>query len=61
MAQLIVIQPWPIVERFLLDLPDGSIGLDVGCGNGKYLTINRRLFILASDRLVGFQEANDIL
>jgi len=51
-AQLIVIQPWPVVERFLLELPDGSIGLDVGCGNGKYLTINRKAFVLASDRLV---------
>jgi len=51
-VQLIVIQPWPVVERFLLELPDGSIGLDVGCGNGKYLTINRKVFVLASDRLV---------
>ncbi len=43
-------QPWPIVERFLLDLPPGSIGLDIGCGNGKYLTVNRNVFIVASDR-----------
>ena len=43
-------KPWPIVERFLSDLPDGFIGLDVGCGNGKYLTVNPRIFIVASDR-----------
>lgn len=43
-------KPWPIVERFLLDLPDGSVGLDVGCGNGKYLTVNPQVFIVASDR-----------
>jgi tRNA (uracil-5-)-methyltransferase TRM9 len=43
-------QPWPIVERFLKDLPSGSIGLDIGCGNGKYLTVNPRIFIVASDR-----------
>lgn len=43
-------KPWPIVERFLHDLPAGSIGLDVGCGNGKYLAVNPNIFILASDR-----------
>ncbi|KAI4287836.1 MAG: hypothetical protein L6R35_002907 [Caloplaca aegaea] len=43
-------KPWPIVERFLQELPSGSIGLDVGCGNGKYLAINPNIFILASDR-----------
>lgn len=43
-------QPWPIVERFLLDQPDGSIGLDLGCGNGKYLSVNPKVFMLASDR-----------
>ena len=40
---------WPIVESFLRHLPDGSIGLDVGCGNGKYLVVNPRIFIIASD------------
>ncbi|KAF1990908.1 uracil-5--methyltransferase TRM9 [Aulographum hederae CBS 113979] len=43
-------KPWPIVERFLLSLPDGSIGLDIGCGNGKYLSVNKNVYILASDR-----------
>lgn len=43
-------KPWPIIERFLQDLPDGSVGLDIGCGNGKYLAVNRNIFIVGSDR-----------
>ena len=43
-------KPWPIVEQFLKDLPDGSVGLDVGCGNGKYLAVNPKVFIIGSDR-----------
>lgn len=43
-------QPWPIVESFLRRLEPGSVGLDVGCGNGKYLTVNQDIFIIASDR-----------
>ncbi|KAF1810151.1 S-adenosyl-L-methionine-dependent methyltransferase [Eremomyces bilateralis CBS 781.70] len=43
-------KPWPTPHSFLLSLPPGSIGLDVGCGNGKYLSSNPSLFILASDR-----------
>ncbi|TKA40373.1 hypothetical protein B0A54_09322 [Friedmanniomyces endolithicus] len=43
-------KPWPIIERFLKELPDGAIGLDIGCGNGKYLSVNPNIFIIASDR-----------
>ncbi|KAI5309844.1 tRNA methyltransferase, has a role in tRNA modification [Ascosphaera atra] len=43
-------KPWPIVESFLKELPPGSVGLDIGCGNGKYLTVNKDVFIIASDR-----------
>ncbi|KAI9803525.1 MAG: hypothetical protein M1825_001868 [Sarcosagium campestre] len=43
-------KPWPIVEQFLRDIATGSVGLDVGCGNGKYLTVNPNIFIIASDR-----------
>jgi tRNA (uracil-5-)-methyltransferase TRM9 len=43
-------KPWPIIERFLKGLPAGSIGLDVGCGNGKYLAVNSEIFIVGSDR-----------
>lgn len=38
------------MERFLQEQPAGAIGLDVGCGNGKYLTVNRDIFIVGSDR-----------
>lgn len=30
-------KPWPIVAEFLARQPVGSIGLDLGSGNGKYL------------------------
>ncbi|KAK4580169.1 tRNA methyltransferase, has a role in tRNA modification [Recurvomyces mirabilis] len=43
-------KPWPIIERFLQELPAGSIGLDIGCGNGKYLAVNKNVFIVGSDR-----------
>ncbi|RMY25744.1 hypothetical protein D0867_00515 [Hortaea werneckii] len=43
-------KPWPIIERFLNTLPAGSVGLDVGCGNGKYLAVNPNIYILGSDR-----------
>ncbi|TAQ85145.1 hypothetical protein B7494_g6535 [Chlorociboria aeruginascens] len=43
-------KPWPIVASFLQALPPGSVGLDIGCGNGKYLTVNRDVFIIGSDR-----------
>ncbi|OQE16475.1 hypothetical protein PENSTE_c024G03059 [Penicillium steckii] len=41
---------WPIVERFLQSQPSGSVGLDVGCGNGKNMTVNKDVFIVGSDR-----------
>ncbi|KAK1639485.1 S-adenosyl-L-methionine-dependent methyltransferase, partial [Colletotrichum phormii] len=43
-------KPWPLVASFLLSLPPGSVGLDAGCGNGKYIGVNPSLFIVASDR-----------
>ncbi|KAF2633395.1 S-adenosyl-L-methionine-dependent methyltransferase [Macroventuria anomochaeta] len=43
-------KPWPIVERFLKEQPNGAIGADVGCGNGKYLAVNKEVFIVGSDR-----------
>ncbi|KAF1844572.1 uracil-5--methyltransferase TRM9 [Cucurbitaria berberidis CBS 394.84] len=43
-------KPWPIVERFLKEQRDGTVGADVGCGNGKYLAVNKRVFIVGSDR-----------
>lgn len=49
-------KPWPIVEKFLLDQPDYSIGIDVGCGNGKYLGVNKKLYCLGTDRSDGLIE-----
>ncbi|KAJ9602003.1 tRNA methyltransferase, has a role in tRNA modification [Cladophialophora chaetospira] len=43
-------KPWPIVDAFLRSLPPGAVGLDVGCGNGKYLAVNKDVFVVASDR-----------
>ncbi|KAH7155255.1 S-adenosyl-L-methionine-dependent methyltransferase [Dactylonectria estremocensis] len=43
-------KPWPLVAQFLLAQRPGSIGLDVGCGNGKYLRVNPAIHILGSDR-----------
>ncbi|KAI9026957.1 S-adenosyl-L-methionine-dependent methyltransferase [Hyaloraphidium curvatum] len=34
-------KPWPAVESFLNGQLPGSIGVDVGCGNGKYLGVNK--------------------
>lgn len=33
--------PWPRVEAFMRWLPPGSLVVDAGCGNGKYLGIRR--------------------
>lgn len=49
-------KPWPIVEKFLEGLPAGSVGLDIGCGNGKYMPVNPNIFILASDRYVTYMD-----
>lgn len=43
-------KPWPAVASFLHAQPPGSIGLDVGCGNGKYLGVNPAVIMLGSDR-----------
>lgn len=43
-------KPWPLIEGFLKGQKDGSVGLDIGCGNGKYLAVNPNIFILGSDR-----------
>ncbi len=50
MLTRILSQPWPLVERFLNEQRHGSIGVDVGCGNGKYLAVNNNVFIIGSDR-----------
>ncbi|XP_030311266.1 alkylated DNA repair protein alkB homolog 8 isoform X1 [Calypte anna] len=42
--------PWPQIVEFLRSLPKGSIVADVGCGNGKYLGINKDLYMVGCDR-----------
>ncbi|XP_046395703.1 tRNA (carboxymethyluridine(34)-5-O)-methyltransferase-like [Ischnura elegans] len=41
---------WPRVKQFLSDLEPGSLVCDVGCGNGKYLSINPDVFKIGADR-----------
>ena len=36
--------PWPRIAQFIKDLPVGSILADIGCGNGKYLGLNKFIF-----------------
>lgn len=43
-------KPWPRVATFLSGQAPGSIGIDVGCGNGKYLSVNPAVHLLGSDR-----------
>ncbi|KAK9473569.1 putative trna (uracil-5-)-methyltransferase trm9 protein [Dipodascopsis tothii] len=43
-------KPWPVVDRFLRALPPGCVGVDAGCGNGKYLGLNPTVFLAGSDR-----------
>ncbi|XP_038367717.1 alkylated DNA repair protein alkB homolog 8 isoform X2 [Canis lupus familiaris] len=42
--------PWPRVVEFLKSLPCGSLVADVGCGNGKYLGVNKELYMIGCDR-----------
>jgi tRNA (uracil-5-)-methyltransferase TRM9 len=43
-------KPWPAVGSFLRSRAAGAVGLDVGCGNGKYLGVNPDVFMVGSDR-----------
>ncbi|KAK8133951.1 S-adenosyl-L-methionine-dependent methyltransferase [Apiospora sp. TS-2023a] len=43
-------KPWPVIADFLTSLAPGSVGFDVGCGNGKYLGVNPAVHMLGSDR-----------
>ncbi|KAA8538024.1 hypothetical protein F0562_027396 [Nyssa sinensis] len=40
---------WPKVATFLNSLPSGSLVLDAGCGNGKYLGLNPNCFFIGCD------------
>ncbi|KAJ1966344.1 tRNA methyltransferase, has a role in tRNA modification [Dipsacomyces acuminosporus] len=44
-------KPWPVIEQYLKGLPKGSVGADVGCGNGKYLGVRTGdIFMMGTDR-----------
>lgn len=43
-------KPWPKIKVFLDQIPEGSIVADVGCGNGKYLGLNDKLWMVGTDR-----------
>ncbi|CAA0816677.1 S-adenosyl-L-methionine-dependent methyltransferases superfamily protein [Striga hermonthica] len=40
---------WPKVQAFLNSLPPGSLVLDAGCGNGKYLGLNPNCYFIGCD------------
>ncbi|XP_041056197.1 probable tRNA methyltransferase 9B [Carcharodon carcharias] len=40
---------WPSVRQFLMDQQPGSLIADVGCGIGKYLSVNSQVYKLGSD------------
>ncbi|KAL6522059.1 tRNA methyltransferase, has a role in tRNA modification [Orobanche minor] len=40
---------WPKVQTFLNSLPAGSLILDAGCGNGKYLGLNPNCYFIGCD------------
>lgn len=40
---------WPKVAGFLSSLPSGSVVLDAGCGNGKYLEFNPNCYFIGCD------------
>ena len=42
--------PWPNVNEFIKSFPAGSLLIDIGCGNGKYLNCSKSLFSIGSDR-----------
>lgn len=42
---------WPRVVEFLQSLPNGALLIDVGCGNGKYLSVDQnRIVSIGTDR-----------
>ena len=41
---------WPRIKEFVLSLDINSLVLDVGCGNGRNLNINKKITILGCDK-----------
>uniref|UniRef100_A0A8C5LVK6 Probable tRNA methyltransferase 9B n=1 Tax=Leptobrachium leishanense TaxID=445787 RepID=A0A8C5LVK6_9ANUR len=40
---------WPKVRQFLLEQKPGSLIVDIGCGTGKYLSVNSEIYNLGCD------------
>jgi SAM-dependent methyltransferase len=50
-------RPWPEIEAFVGDVPDGDVAIDVGCGNGR----NVPLLLGACSRVVGVDFSRELL
>ncbi|CAJ0966690.1 unnamed protein product [Ranitomeya imitator] len=44
--------PWPKVVDFLMSLSAGSLVADVGCGNGKYIGVNKNLYMVSNSKKI---------
>ncbi|XP_030094873.2 probable tRNA methyltransferase 9B isoform X1 [Serinus canaria] len=47
---------WPRVRNFLLEQKPGSLVVDIGCGTGKYLSVNSQVYNLGCDYCEGLVE-----
>lgn len=45
---------WPRIYQFLQELEPGALVCDIGCGNGKYLRVNKNIFKVGIDRCKRF-------
>lgn len=43
--------PWPQVNEFIRQFEKGSVLVDIGCGNGKYLQSNHDIFEVSQPKL----------
>ncbi|OTF75635.1 Methyltransferase-like protein [Euroglyphus maynei] len=43
---------WPEVVDFLRSLPAGAFVLDVGCGNGRFFSVNPSIVMIGTDRSI---------
>ncbi|KAG8523386.1 Alkylated DNA repair protein alkB-8 [Galemys pyrenaicus] len=51
--------PWPHIVQFLKALPSGSLVADIGCGNGKYLGINKDLYMASNFGIENDDDTDD--
>ncbi|KYM97920.1 PREDICTED: uncharacterized protein LOC108778044 [Cyphomyrmex costatus] len=47
---------WPRIYQFLQELEPGALVCDIGCGNGKYLSVNHSVFKIGVDRCKRFTD-----